>query len=87
LPLAIINDLEDKLGRLIAKLNALKQENEELKENCSHQEQEISTLKEQTVELHVAADSALAEAAEQKQKLDDAAQRITSLINRLEAVD
>jgi regulator of replication initiation timing len=87
LPLAIINDLEDKLGRLIAKLNALKQENEELKENCSLKEQENKALKEQSEELHAAADSALAEAAEQKQKLDDAAQRITGLISRLEAVD
>ena len=86
MPLDFINDLEDKLERLIAKLNSLRQENEDLKESLSSKELEIKELQDEKNGLSAAAESAQTDGAEQKQKLDEAAKRIAGLISKLEAV-
>jgi FtsZ-binding cell division protein ZapB len=86
-PLEVISVLEKKIDSLVETVKKLRETNDQLKEELGSKDQTIRALEEEKELLSSSIDSLKGDSEGSQKRLDAAAERIQSIIAKLEAVE
>ena len=81
-----LDDLENKVQTLITTLETIRSENERFKQELSESNGKIATMESENNRLKQELDTLKADTTSQKSKLETVAERIQSILMRLETV-
>ena len=87
LALEIISELDTKIDSLIESLHGVREENQRLKNELSQKDQRIEELEKQNNDNESAMDSLRGDTEDRQKKLDAAAERLRSIVTKLESVE